>query len=376
MAEMQFPCIKSGQHGRTFYSCVIPADKLSELYSMGIIGVDVWKPDHREGYQREPVITRARKFGSYVATGGISPTSVLMYLRDLENGVTFKDGNLIIPTEKSDEPLLYIVDGQHRALGLKDGFTRDVLNETLKFDVPVVILLKGNTDPYVEEAQQFVTINSTQKRVRTDLANQQLLKIAEQGGGKLKGAITSGSVIDVKAPKDVLKLYATYVANSLTDDITSPLCGKIVRPAAARAESGLPSSSQFEDSLLDNYVEGSVMSFAANRGYTIGELTELLKNYWAAIFELLPSAVESPSEYYVTKTIGTHALNALIPSMFNLRRFKKVPTKDEFKKVLGSLELLADETQWGKGGSIGDYGGGKGAFKRLAIDLHTSLLTS
>lgn len=374
MPEMEFLCIKLGQHGRTFYSCVIPADKLSELYSQGIIGVDVWKPEHREGYQREPVIQRARKFGSYVSTGGISPTSVLMYQRDLENGVTFNNGKLVIPIVKTAEPLLYIVDGQHRALGLKDGFSRGALDESLKFDVPVVILLKGNADPYIEEAQQFVTINSTQKRVRTDLASQQLLKIAEQGGGKLKGIITSGSVIDVKAPKDVLKLYATYVANSLTDDPTSPLYGKIVRPAAARAESGLPSSSQFEDSLLDNYVEGSVMSFAANRGYTIGELTELLKNYWAAIFDLLPSAIESPSEYYVTKTIGTHALNALIPSMFNLKRLKKVPSKDEFTKVLATLELMTDESQWGKGGSIGDYGGGKGAFKRLAIDLHTSLL--
>ena len=376
MPEMEFPCIKAVQHGRTFYSCVIPADKLSELYSQKIIDVDVWKPEHKEGYQREPVIQRARKFGSFVATGGISPTSLLMYQRDLTNGVTFKDGKLVIPVGKTDGPLLYIVDGQHRALGLKDGFFRGALDESLKFDVPVVILLKGTPDAYVEEAQQFVIINSAQKRVRTDLANQQLLKIAEQGGGKLKGVITTGSVIDVGASKDILKLYATHVANTLTDDSTSPLYGKIVRPTATRTDSGLPSSSQFEDSLLDNYVEGSVMSFAANRGYTIGELTELLKNYWAAIFELLPSSVESPSEYYVTKTIGTHALNALIPSMFNLKRMKKVPNQEEFKKVFSTLELMTDESQWGKGGSVGDFGGGKGAFKRLTKELHTNLLNT
>ena len=376
MPEMEFPCIKAVQHGRTFYSCVIPADKLSELYSQKIIDVDVWKPEHKEGYQREPIIQRARKFGSFVATGGISPTSLLMYQRDLTNGVTFKDGKLVIPVGKTDEPLLYIVDGQHRALGLKDGFFRGALDESLKFDVPVVILLKGTPDAYVEEAQQFVIINSAQKRVRTDLANQQLLKIAEQGGGKLKGVITTGSVIDVGASKDILKLYATHVANTLTDDSTSPLYGKIVRPTATRTDSGLPSSSQFEDSLLDNYVEGSVMSFAANRGYTIGELTELLKNYWAAIFELLPSSVESPAEYYVTKTIGTHALNALIPSMFNLKRMKKVPSQEEFKKVFSTLELMTDESQWGKGGSVGDFGGGKGAFKRLTKELHTNLLNT
>jgi DGQHR domain-containing protein len=299
-----------------------------------------------------------------------------MYQRDLKNGITFKDGRLVIPTAKTANPLLYIVDGQHRALGLKDGFTHDILPESLKFDVPVIILRRGKPDPYVEEAQQFVTINTTQKRVRTDLANQQLLKVAQEEGGKLQGAISNGAVIEVKAPKEILKLYATHVTNALTDDPNSPLNGKIVRPASARAESGLPSSSQFEDSLLDNYLEGSVMSFAASRGYTVGELIELLKNYWSAIFELLPSAVESPAEYYVTKTIGTHALNALIPSVINLKGLKKVPSKDDFKKVLATIEFFNEETQWGKGGQIGDYGGGKGAFKRLAVELHTSLLPS
>jgi DGQHR domain-containing protein len=376
MAEMRFPCLKAGQHGRTYYTCVIPADKLAEMYSTGIIAADVWKPEHRQGYQREPAKQRARKFGTFVSDGGISPTSILLYQRDLSNGVAFKEDEIIIPSGKKEQPLLFIVDGQHRALGLEDGFSRGALKENLKFDVPVVVLLKGEEDPYIEEARQFVIINSKQKRVRTDLADQQLLKIAQQQGGKLKGIITDKSVIEVGASKEILKLFATHVANSLADDITSPLYGKIVRPAAARADSGLPSSSQFEDSLLDNYVEGSIMSFAANRGYTIEELTQVLKNYWAAIFELLPSAIESPSEYHVTKAIGTHALNALLPSMFNLKGLKKVPTKDDFNKVLSTLEYMTDEEQWSKGGPIGDYGGGKGAFKRLTKDLHSDLLNS
>ena len=362
--------------GVLYYSCVIPADKLAEMYSPGTIAADVWRPEHREGYQREPAKQRARKFGIFVAEGKISPTSILLYQRDLSNGVIFKDDEIIIPIGKREKPLLYIVDGQHRALGLVDGFSRGAFKENIKFDVPVVVLIKGDENPYIEEANQFVIINSKQKRVRTDLADQQLLKIAQQGDGKLKGVISNKSIIEVGASKEILKLFATFVTNSLADDVDSPLSGKIVRPAAARADSGLPSSSQFEDSLLDNYVEGSVMSFAANRGYTIEELTNLLKNYWAAVFEMLPSAVESPSEYHVTKTLGTHSLNALLPSMFNLKGLKRVPTKDDFKRVLSTLEYMADEEQWSKGGPIGEYGGGKGAFKRLTKDLHTDLLNS
>lgn len=62
--------------------------------------------------------------------------------------------------------------------------------------------------------------------------------------------------------------------------------------------------------------------------------------------------------------------------MFNLKGLKKVPSKDDFKKVLSTLDLMEDELSWGKGGPIGDYGGGKGAFKRLTKDLHTNLLNS
>ncbi len=292
-----------------------------------------------------------------------------MYLRDLDNGVKYKDGMLTIPMPKQIEaPLLYLVDGQHRTLGLSEGFEQGYFDEKIELDVPVVILTKGNANPYIEEASQFVTINTEQKRVRTDLANQQLLKIRSA----TKDIINKDSPIEIGSKKEITP-YATAIANYLTEDVDSPWFEKIVRPSTPRASSGLPSQGQFEDSLMDAYIGDSILGYAISAGYTVGEIVSVLKNYWGAIFEIIPGAIERPEEYYVTKTIGIHALNALLPSIFHIKRLNKIPDKNEFYKTLSKLEMFSEQ-YWVAKGEVGTYGGGKSAFKTLTIDLHKQLL--
>ena len=371
--KIELPCLKAGQHGRKLYLCAIPARVLAELHSRKILDVDAWTPQHREGYQRTPVTTRARRFARYISekgNKGISPTSLLLYQRDTDNGIEWHDGKLTIPIpERAEKPLLYIVDGQHRTLGISEGFLQEILDASVDFDVPTVVLV-GDTsvNPFIEEAQQFITINTTQKRVRTDLANQQLLKIKSANSG----VIAETSPIPSGTKKD-LQPYATVITNTLTDDPSSPWYGKIVRPGTARAESGLPSQGQFEDSLMDSYVGSALIDYGVSGGYTVGEMAAVLKNYWAAIFEIMPSTIERPGDFYVTKTIGIHALNALLPSMFMLKRLNKIPTKVDFKRVLMQIESFAEE-HWGSGGEISTYGGGKAAFRNLTIELHKQLL--
>lgn len=369
MEHLQIPCMRANQNGRTLYVCTIRAKELADLYNRKIIAVDVWSPQNPDGYQRMPVVTRARKYARYVANRGVTPTSVLMYLRDLNNGVKFKDGILTIPKPNQiEKPLLYLVDGQHRTLGLSEGFEQGYFDNKIELDIPVVILTKGPMDPYIEEASQFVTINTEQKRVRTDLANQQLLKIRSA----LKDIINKDSLMEIGSKKEITP-YATAITNFLTEDIDSPWYEKIVRPSTPRASSGLPSQGQFEDSLLDAYIGDSIIGYGISAGYTVGELVTVLKNYWGAIFEIIPGAIERPEEYYVTKTIGIHALNALLPSIFHIKRLSKIPDKNEFFKVLSKIELLAEQ-YWVAKGEVSTYGGGKSAFKTLTIDLHKQLL--
>jgi hypothetical protein len=161
----------------------------------------------------------------------------------------------------------------------------------------------------------------------------------------------------------------------LVEDEDSPLYGIITRPNSPRATSGLPSQGQFEDSLLDSFVSDSVIGYFTASGYTVGEVVGVLKNYWSAIFARMPNVLEEPDKYYVTKTIGIHALNGLLPSLFILCRahLKRVPSVEEFKKVLNSDNF--SEPFWTVGmEGAGSYGGGKVAFKNLTIELHKQLL--
>lgn len=371
MKDITIPCIKVNQHGRTMYVCSIPAVHLADLYAKKIISVDEWSPSHPEGYQRAPVITRARQFTRYIANGGISPTSILLYLRDPTNGVMYKDGQLTIPVpDHTENPLLYLVDGQHRTLGFKEGFVQGTLDPEINFDVPISVLVKGEENPFIEEATQFVTINTTQKRIRTDLASQKLLMIRSAD----KNEITKNTTLTFETKKGYGP-YATAITNMLAEDEDSPLYGNITRPNSPRATSGLPSQGQFEDSLLDSYVSDSVIGYFTASGYTVGEVVSVLKNYWSAIFAKMPHILDEPEKYYVTKTLGIHSLNGLLPSLFILGKThsKRVPSVEDFKKALKSETF--EESFWSVGSEgAGSYGGGKGAFKNLTIDLHKQLL--
>ena len=373
MTDIKIPCVKVNQHGRTIYVCSIPAVQLADLYTKKIISVDEWSPSHQEGYQRAPVITRARQFTRYIAGGGISPTSILLYQREIKNGVEYKDGQLTIPVpDHVEHPLLYLVDGQHRTLGFKEGFSQGNLDVKINFDVPISVLIKGETikNPLLEEASQFVTINTTQKRIRTDLASQKLLMIRSID----KDEITKDTPLTFETKKGY-RPYATTITNMLAEDEDSPLFSYITRPNSTRAASGLPSQGQFEDSLLDSYVSDSVIGYFTASGYTVGEVVAVLKNYWAAIFARMPNVLNEPEKYYVTKTLGIHALNGLLPSLFIRCReqLKKVPSVEDFKKVLKSDNF--EEPFWTVGSEgAASYGGGKAAFKNLTVELHKQLI--
>jgi len=373
MTDVTIPCVKVNQHGRTIYVCSIPAVQLADLYSKKIISVDEWSPSHQEGYQRAPVITRARQFTRYIAGGGISPTSILLYQRDLKNGISYKDGQLTIPVpDRIEAPLLYLVDGQHRTLGFEEGFSQGSLNPKIDFDVPISVLVKGeNTkNPLFEEASQFVTINTTQKRIRTDLASQKILMFRSID----KDEITKDTLLTFET-KNGYRPYATTITNMLAEDEDSPLFNYITRPNSSRAASGLPSQGQFEDSLIDSYVSDSVIGYFTASGYSVGEVVSVLKNYWGAIFARMPNVLKEPEKYYVTKTLGIHSLNGLLPSLFILCRTQltKVPSVGDFKKVLKSDNF--EEPFWTVGAEgAASYGGGKAAFKNLTIELHKQLL--
>src|SRR5207245_3961350 len=72
--------------------------------------------------------------------------------------------------------VVYVVDGQHRIRGISDC---DVNGKLTNFALPFTMLWNINK---FEEAKQFVTINKTQKIVRTDLAERFVALEAKRKG--------------------------------------------------------------------------------------------------------------------------------------------------------------------------------------------------
>jgi len=376
---VKIPCVRATQHGRTIYVGALSAHDLAVLYGTETAKVDIWDPSHEIGYQRALSPTRARRFGRYVSEGSVSPTGVVMYQRNPDNGIEYRDSVLNVPLpadgEKAAEPLLYIVDGQHRTFGISEAFREGWIDDSEEVEIPVTIMVnrpESAADPLLEEATQFLIINTEQKRVRTDLAHQIILRQTASTHGKIKDSsrIPSGLTRDDQVP------YATSIANRLSERSGSPWHDKIVRPNVQRNTTGLPSQGQFEDSLLDNYLGlGSVVSWAAGSGLTVGEATEVLANYWTAVFELCPGPVGDPDSYVLTKTAGTHAVNGVLAAIFSARRnLPKVPSVVEFREILESMgNVFTDDFWLASTGEAASYGTGKKSFKELAKVIFDAL---
>ena len=376
---VKIPCVRAIQHGRMLYVGAISAHDLALLYGTETAKVDIWDPSHEVGYQRALSPTRARRFGRYLSDGSVSPTGVVMYQRNPDNGIEYRDGVLHVPLpadgEKAADPLLYIVDGQHRTFGVSEAFREGWLDKSTEANIPVTIMVNDAEtamDPLLEEATQFLVINTEQKRVRTDLAHQIILRQTASAHGKIKDSsrIPSGLTRDDQVP------YATAITNRLSERSGSPWIDKIVRPNVQRNTTGLPSQGQFEDALLDNYLGlGSVISWAAGSGLTVGEATEVLSNCWTAVFELCPEPGENPDSYVLTKTAGIHAVNGVLPAIFSARRnLPRVPSVADFREILQSMGNVFTDDFWeASSGEAATHGTGKKSFKELTKSIFEAL---
>src|SRR5437867_6786382 len=124
--------------------------------SPGGTRVDIKSRDNPDGYQREPSSTRAKAFGRYIGRAkGISPTAILLSLRSSVSLSTdsskknyprfdFEDkesgyGTLTIPDDMS----LWLVDGQHRVLGMNSIVEDEKYSDYEQFPLAAVIMLTG-----------------------------------------------------------------------------------------------------------------------------------------------------------------------------------------------------------------------------------------
>jgi DGQHR domain-containing protein len=361
--------VEAHQHGRRLLVGKIPAKDLAKLYEKHVIDVDVFSSSNPNGYQRILQRTRSRRFGRFVSDKekGIAPTGILLYVREPERfPEASKPGIFQIPLEDSDYgPLLWLADGQHRTDGLAEAFKEGWLAPDVEYDVPVSILFwdsdKSPSDKRLEEATQFYTINQEQKRMRTDLAHQYIFRRYQQAGGP----IGDSTVIQKMRKRDYIP-YEIYISRALRDDPSSQWRGLISMP---NTPGGAISEGSFTDSLLP------VMDYAAIAGLTVGEVIQLLKNFWSAVFINCPQARSDFANYVLLKTSGVYALHIFLPTLLIRKpNLGKQPSIDQLRTVLASIgDKFSDEYWDSQTGEAQSFGTSHKAFQEIADDIISEL---
>ena len=346
------------QHGRKIITGFVSARDLARLYEERKLKIDEYSISNPDGYQREHSITRARKFANFIANkeNGISPTNILIYLRQNYEPV-INGGNISIP----DEAPLFIVDGQHRTVGISEAYKLGILDENEDFDVPISLLIwnpeKSPDDQKLEEAMQFYTINTQLKRPRTDLAHQYIYRVQQVKNGPIGP--------NTKLPMDLKKKdyvpFEIYIAEQLYK--SGPWKNLIIPPNGH--EEAPISQGSFTDSL------GPVLEFAQNAGLTMGDVIELINNYWSAITELCPESHEDWDNSLLMKTSGVFSLHLFLPLLLTRKRnLGNLPTKQQLQEILSNLSEHFSDSFWNaQNGEASKFGGGKKAFTEIYRDI-------
>jgi DGQHR domain-containing protein len=361
-----FKGIEAKQHGRRIIVGAISARTLAELYEKKLLKIDMYSPSNPDGYQRTLSKTRSRKFGKFIAdtSKGISPTSILIYSRDLNSGIKKVGENIYeISDSETDKVQLYITDGQHRTDGIFEAFKEGWLNEDSEYEIPITILFwdpsKSPKDQRLEEAMQFYIINTQQKRMRTDLAHQYIYRKYEIE----KGPIGDSTMLPYGIKKKDYVPYAIYIAKRLREDSDSPW-NDLILPPNASGDKPITEGS-FTDSL------SPILDYSIQANLSMGEIISLLKNFWKAVFNLCPNAKKNYNKYVLMKTSGVYALHIFLPILLIRKpNLGKNPTSQQFEQVLQRIGDCFTDNFWeSKSGEAASFGTGKKSFQELATHI-------
>ena len=288
------------------------------------------------GYQRLPQDTRINELVTDLRKGRVDlPTSVLLNIRNRDARRAYQDGMLnLAPFSESGgklgyEPKFYVVDGQHRILALKKLIEEFEEERWSKFQIPFTCMLGASEE---EEMDQFYTVNSKAKSVRTDLAYE-LLYQRSKDPEVLESLVERGRDWQV---------HATNIVKQLAEN--SPVWRHRIRFAAMeKGDTVMPSASMIS-SLKQ------VLGSPYFRVLSPDQHVSILDAYWRGIRNIMPEAFDEPSGFSLQKGIGVTVMHTLLTQVIEIARSRGEPLTeaDTFTKILkNSLEQLEGENASG-----------------------------
>lgn len=320
------------------------------------------------GYQRLPKPQRINEIINGIKDKRVDlPTAILLNARENQDKVlSGGDDNLIFDVEHIKH--LYIVDGQHRHLALKELLKTGDIPESYK--IPFVSMIGASPEV---EMEQFYVVNSTSKSVQTDLALSILRGLAQsEGGGKIMKALV-GKGLDWK-----------ILAQELVEEVSenSPMWRGRVRLAnQSKGNTVIPATSMATS--FEIIIKRSSFFTDIGRDRQI----KILSAYWDGIQKIIPEAFSKPGQYSIQKGVGVRAMHGVLPNVLERVRSGRRSwfSADAYAEVLQKpLEELSGDNGhgdsvrgfafWltGKDGAAATYSSGVGI--RTLIDKIKKLL--
>jgi DGQHR domain-containing protein len=355
--------IKISQRSRKQKPIYLASVAVKDLVNEAYFKVDWWEKrkvgSRSQGYQRIPAEPRIKKIGKYLESisDSILPSSILINARD--NELEFKKTSANAG-ELTIEPYpCYIVDGQTRVQGFKYAISEQHLDLS-DFEVPVIFL--SNFD-LAEELEQFYILNTTQKRVSTDLAQRLKMELSKNDPEKF----------DALSIGEKWELTALVVIDLLNQESKSTVWqGRIRLPNTKKSPLNIVNQNSFVQSLKPLYKGGILEDVKPDDAY------DMLRDYWEAVSRLYPDAFSKPKDHVIQKTPGLFSLHDLAN-----RVFKNIILKEKKVNVSNIMEILGKVLEgelgkdyfWHKDNYIkgAARAGSMKGFGRLAEELRSNL---
>jgi len=361
--DLRLEAVKVHQNGHNLFTTQLSPEVLRDY-----VEIDRWEHDLNalnldpddQGYQRIEQRTHYTKIGQYLANDkdAMMPTSALMsvrgevYFEPVTEGA--KMGYLVIPKESLP---MYAVDAQHRRKGLLYAIDEMVQKHLEDFSLPAVVMTHVTK---LTEVKQFYTVNSTAKRIDTDLAERLLTEMAERDSSFKDELIGKKKAWLLRGVKAIIRL---------NDTAGGPWSGRIQRPNQPKSGAIVIA----ESSLVNSLKPVLSMPWIADPNFSTEDFVKLINRYWEAILNLMPEANDDPSGYALQKTTGCYVMHLVAPIVFEICRSEKNFSTARIEQILEpAAEVYLNAEFWVKGGEAGTFSSSTG-FQKLADRIQNRL---
>jgi DGQHR domain-containing protein len=351
MAKIKVSAARVKQGNLTLYTTSI---KVSDLLSENFYSIERLDPNNQKaGYQRVLNEARAKRLAKYLISGldagdSFIPTSIFMAT---DKELKFHPENNTLEIDIDEIGSFSIVDGQHRAEGLRLAAEED--KRVADFEVPVNIAVSLNG---LAQMAHFLIVNTTQKSVDPGVSQQIFARLTDTLMTEVLPTIPDWIMRAVEKGDDGKALSFVHYMNTNNN---SPWFGKIVMANDDDTSGTINQASAVK--AIKKFVlvaNNPLLALDAKIQNTI------FTNYWQAITDLINPSAQTTLYKYVGFEQFSQFFVSFISHILNKhgKKFSIDFMKNILREVFDNLEGdgigIGTSDFWDIGGQAGKYNSG------------------